>query len=420
MALDYLRTYARPRLSQESPDFGDSEPGTIEQLLGGSYEETGAGGCFVSETRRAALDRHGHHPFSDLARVAPSRLAALNREPQVAFADLRQAVFLDTETTGLGMGTGTYVFLVGAGYFDGDSFTVKQFFLRDPGEEYPFLLALSRFLSEFSILVTFNGKAFDWPLLESRFVGQRSIRRPPLDDPLHIDLLHPSRRLWKRRLESCALSSLERNILGVHRTEEDVPGWMIPSLYFRYVHSGDARALRGVFYHNLHDILSLGTLTVHIDKIMGDPMGGWVDEGLDFLCLGKAFDRDGETDVAIACLEEALVRGLTGADRTECYERLAMIHKRDRRWDSAHQIWDRLVEDGGDGALRALIERAKYLEHVERDYFEALQDVQRAVNLLEFDGSLSATAERADLDHRRNRLITKSLRDRSWSRGRGR
>jgi uncharacterized protein YprB with RNaseH-like and TPR domain len=376
--------------------------------------------CFVAESMRGASETHGLHSFGDLASVIPAQLAALNRDPELAYSELGQAVFLDTETTGLGMGTGTYVFLVGAGYFDSGTFRVKQFFLRDPAEELPFLTALTAFLGRFSTLVTFNGKAFDWPLLESRFVGQRRLRRAPLDDPLHIDLLHPARRLWKRRLESCALSSLEKSILGVARSEEDVPGWLIPSLYFRYVHSGDARYLRGVFYHNLHDVLSLAALTVHIDKVLDNPFGGLVHHPVDFLCLGKLFDREGATDLAVACLEEAVAQNISGEERTECLERMAMIHKRERRWDSALLYWDRLVDEGGPGTMRALVQRAKYYEHVERDYVEALNDVQRAVNLLELDGSLSRAASPADLDHRRSRLVNRVLRQQRWGSERAR
>jgi tetratricopeptide (TPR) repeat protein len=294
---------------------------------------------------------------------------------------------------------------------------VRQFFLRDPGEEGEFLATLDAFLRRFSVLVTFNGKSFDWPLLENRFIGHRQFRRPPLVDPPHIDLLHPARRLWRRRLQSCALSSLESAILQVERTEEDVPGWMIPSLYFAYLRSGDATALRRVFYHNLYDILSLAILAIHLDHVLADPMAGAVRDAPDFVCLARQYDLAGDTDRAIACLEAALQHEPGPEDRREALTRLAAIHKRERRWDVALALWDRLLEEGTEAALFALVERAKYYEHVERDYLEALDEVQRALQLAELAGP-SVQVDIGDLEHRRGRLLNRVYRERSWTRGR--
>lgn len=415
MALDYLRAYVKSRVptTPETPAAArPDEPVALENRVSGEFVHGSAGACFVTTTSRPGGETHGHHRLADLHSIGFERIAAMMRQPDLAYTHVRQAVFLDTETTGLGLGTGTYVFLVGAGYIDGDGFHVRQFFLRDPAEELPFLEALHGFLQRFSVLVTFNGKAFDWPLLESRYVGHRNFRRPPLDDPMHVDLLHPARRVWKRRLESCALSSLERHVLGVHRTEEDVPGWLIPSLYFRYVHTGDARHLGGIFYHNLVDILSLAGLAIHLDRVLEDPLGPWVRESLDLLCLARSCDREGRTEVAVACLEEALRRGVPQEVEGEAIESLAAIYKRDCRWESALPLWDRLIDRGGRHAMPALVERAKYHEHVEREYMEALADVQQALNLLELDGTLSRIVERGELEHRRMRLMDRLLRRR--------
>src|SRR5947209_17524695 len=141
---------------------------------------------------------HGKHRFRDLAGVSATQFALLCNDPELAYVDLTGAVFLDTETTGLGMGAGTYVFLIGAGYIEGGSFRVRQFFLDTPGDEIVVLRELAAFLDRFSVLVTFNGKAFDWPLLESRYMYR--FRRSLLKEPSHVDLLHPARRLWKSRL----------------------------------------------------------------------------------------------------------------------------------------------------------------------------------------------------------------------------
>jgi uncharacterized protein YprB with RNaseH-like and TPR domain len=419
MTINYLRQYVKADVARpEIPERTTAGGLLVEELLHGQLIEGPGGACFVAESAFGGEHRHGLHEFAGLAEVTPGGLSTITGDGQLAFADLAGAVFLDTETTGLNMGTGTYVFLVGAGYFEDGEFKVKQFFLRDPGEELPYLAALDVFLRRFSLLVTFNGKAFDWPLLESRFVRQRDFRRAPLDDPPHVDLLHPARRLWKRRLESCRLSSLERSILGVARTEEDVPGYLIPAMYFAYLRSRDGRPLRGVFYHNLHDILSLATLTIHLHRIMTDPLGGLLEHGLDYLSLGKTLERAGDGELALTCYEEALARSLSSIERSECLLRLAGLHKRERKWESALAVWDRLIDDGGEGALIALVERAKFYEHVERSYLEALEDTQQALNLLELRGEDVYGVDRRDLEHRRGRLINRSYRHRSWTAGR--
>src|SRR5262249_33194494 len=143
--------------------------------------------------------------------------------------DPSRIAFLDTETTGLSGGTGTYAFLVGIGTWRSSGFLVEQFFMRNFDEEAAVICPLEERLSQVKVVVTFNGKCFDLPLLESRFVMHR--RDWPLADGIHLDLLHPSRRLWKLRLKDCSLANLEREVLGFER-EEDIPGYLIPQVYF--------------------------------------------------------------------------------------------------------------------------------------------------------------------------------------------
>lgn len=411
MAIDYLRRYATTQEKTDAPrPPGPSRP--VESLLPGAVVEHELGRYFVAETTRPLDEPHGLHELAALKSVDAQRFAFIGRDPELAYVDLGSALFLDTETTGLSLGTGTYVFLVGAGYVEGSRFRVRQFFLTNPSQEAGFLDGLASFLGRFTTLVTFNGKAFDWPLLESRFIGSRRFRASPLREPIHLDLLHPARRLWKRRLVSCALTSLEENILGVHRTGQDVPGWMIPGMYFEYLRSRDARSLSGVFYHNLQDILSMASLTVHMDRVLANPHDPLVSDGRDFVSLGHQFDRAGDSERAVACLEEALDRLDAGSERIECLQRLAAIHKRERRWEAALQMWERLIDLGSGGALLALEERAKYYEHVERDYLEALEDVRRALDLLLLTGHASLVDFRRQLEHRQGRLINRAFQER--------
>ncbi|HEY8684037.1 MAG TPA: ribonuclease H-like domain-containing protein [Chloroflexota bacterium] len=386
----------------------------LEERLPGSMMGSSDGPVFVAETTRAEDTIHGLHAFDGLRSVSAASLAMIAKDGDLEYADVSKAVFLDTETTGLGMGAGTYVFLVGAGYLDGNEFRVKQFFLTGPGHEVQFLSDLSRFLTRFSTVVTFNGKAFDLPLLENRYIRHR--QRPPFVDPPHIDLLHPARRIWKRRLESCSLSSLESQILGLARSQEDVPGWEIPSRYFRYQRSGDSRELEGVFYHNLQDILSLAALLVHVDRVMANPVCGLITNGLDFLSLGKAYARGGYTDTALVCFDEALRRPMEAEDRSDCLMRMATLQKRDRRWDVAVQLWEALIDEGGEPALYGRVELSKYYEHVERDYMAALEQVQAALRVAELYESSVPDANERDLQHRLSRLLTRSMKRGDWAR----
>jgi tetratricopeptide (TPR) repeat protein len=231
-------------------------------------------------------------------------------------------------------------------------------------------------------------------------------------------LIHPARRLWKRRLESCALSSLEREILAVQRTGEDVPGYEIPYRYFLYQRSGDGKALAGVFYHNLLDILSLAALAVHVDLVLTDPFAGLVSSAVDFLSVAKIAERAEQPDMAIACYEEAIRLGLSGEMRVECLTRLGGVQKRLRFWDGALQTWELMVDAGGDLALLGLVEIAKYYEHVERDYLQAMEVVRQALALAEIRRESEVGDSLADLEHRLGRLLNRSMRSRGAARSR--
>jgi uncharacterized protein YprB with RNaseH-like and TPR domain len=178
--------------------------------------------------------------------------------------------------------------MVGVGRFDGEVFRLAQFFMRDPIEEPAQLAALEAFLAPCETVVTFNGKAFDVPLLNTRYRinGEDS----PLASTAQIDLLHLARRLWRERLPSCSLGSLEEHILEITRTSEDTPGWMIPELYFDYLRSGDARPLKGVFYHNTMDILSMVALLDLMAGTLADPLKMETEHPTDLVAVGRLFE----------------------------------------------------------------------------------------------------------------------------------
>jgi uncharacterized protein YprB with RNaseH-like and TPR domain len=226
-------------------------PEAIEKVLGGDVVETEAGAVLAVHHEVALEQRCGSFPVGDACGVAPSLLRIL-APTQTADIDARGLLFLDTETTGLAGGTGTYAFLVGVARFDGGRLRLTQFFMRDLDEEPALVAALAPLLADATGLVTFNGSGFDVPLLETRFILQRR-RWPTLP---HVDLMRPARRIWGDCLDDCRLATLEHRVLGVVR-ERDVPGFAIPSLYFQFLRRKTAEPLRDVLAHNRYDILAL-------------------------------------------------------------------------------------------------------------------------------------------------------------------
>ena len=225
----------------------------IEDLVSGQFHTTSRGQCFVAEESFPLDYLHGDLPLSAFIELSPQAVARLEQDERVTGVDLEKVCFLDTETTGLSGGTGTMAFIVGLGFYTGEGFRLQQYFLRDPGDEPAMIEALAECLPAFEALVSFNGRAFDVPIIENRFILARAV--PHLQDKIHVDLLHPARRLWRYGLSSCALTALERAVLGVRRQQADVPSGVIPLLYRDYLRTGDARDMERVLYHNKVDIL---------------------------------------------------------------------------------------------------------------------------------------------------------------------
>ncbi|MHB0885670.1 MAG: ribonuclease H-like domain-containing protein [Bacillota bacterium] len=363
----------------------------IEAVVPGRVLTTAHGPVFIAEDRRPADAAHGGVPLAEALHLERRHLAALALDDGLGDLDLSRAVFLDTETSGLGLGTGTYVFLVGLGFFDGDDYVTRQYFLRDVDEEPAFLTALQADLERFEAIVTFNGKAFDLPLLENRFVLAR--RRPRLPDGRHLDLRHAAARLWRERLTSCSLQALESGILGFVR-EGDVPGELIPLLYFDYLRSGDARIIEPVFTHNRADILSLTALTVKAAAVVADPLGDAASDPADRFSVARLLERLGRLEDSLACYEAALAAGPAPTTREKAARHLARLYKRIGRLEQAVGVWRRLVEEPG-WTVHAHVELAKYYEHRARDYDQAIAVVQAALTRLATRATLAGTGARS-------------------------
>lgn len=295
-----------------------------------------------------------------------------------------KAVFFDLETTGLSGGAGNVAFLSGFGKLSGGSFIVTQFFLADfPGEK-EYLENILEYLESDCVYVSFNGKSFDSHFLQSKFLmhGLRfSFER-------QIDLLHLSRRLWKRHIGSCSLSNLEEHVLSITR-ENDVPGYLVPEHYFSFLRTGEVRELEPVFYHNEQDILSLAILFNRINLLLLEP---FCEEKVDRYSLGRYMleqaDPAGER-----LLQEAISEGDLRAVRF-----LTVYLKREGRWKEAVSLWSKMWHE--KKSVFCGTELAKYYEHREREIDKA-SDIVKRMLLLPF-----LTREVKDeLKKRRRRLM---------------
>lgn len=355
-------------LAAESSDETTALPGAeVESSIGRHWE---------IEKLHERHRRHGSMYIADLAELPPTLFASMSNG-EIRDAPPEQWVFLDTETTGLAGGAGTYAFLIGVGRITAEGFHVRQFFMREPGEESSVLEALALYLKPFRVMVTYNGKAFDQPLLETRFRMARA--KPPFSSMDHLDLLYGARRLWKLRLESCRLVELENRILGYER-EGDVPGELIPSLYFDYLRTGRAAHLAAVFHHNALDILTLACLCGIVPRAF-EPEGAPVGHPAEMVGIGRWWRQMGEPDKAAAWLRSAMERGLTGELLYRTMWDAAALEKKMGRHDAAAALWQELSTVPNPFRTAALEEAAKYFEHCKRDPERALQATRLAIDL---------------------------------------
>lgn len=392
--VDELRRIIR-RLEGARPRRPAPEP--AEKVLGGELIETGHG--VVARVRHAyALShRHGRLSLAAAAAVPLGVLELLGRADDRPRAP-SPLLFLDAETTGLAGGTGTYAFLVGAGYVDGDAFVVEQYFLRDFDDEPALLAALRPLLERTAAVVTFNGTGFDLPLLETRFVLGRG-RWPDLR---HVDLLAPARRVWSTCLADCRLATLEREVLGVLR-DGDVAGHEIPGRFFGYLRHRNAAVLGPVFTHNRDDVLSLVALLGWFATALTGAAADLTAEEL--AGLGRFWERT-DPERGLDCYRAALAAGLPETLAQSVRLRLAAWEKRRARWEAACALWE--AATGGERFdPRPWEELAKFHEHRRRDVDMAHRLVTAALVRAQTAGVstsvLSAFRYRLDrLDRRRS------------------
>jgi len=372
------RKYADPPAPARPPRDRRPSHCFIEELISGEVVRTPHGEHFETEKLWERHRRHGSVDISDLAELPADLLDGLS-DGAIAGVPPTRWAFLDTETTGLAGGTGTYAFLIGVGTIESAGFRLRQFFMRDYGEEASMLWRLEEHLAQFDVLITYNGKAYDQPLLETRFRMARRAGAPrhPFDRLLHLDLLFGARRLWKLRLESCRLVDLEYQILGVER-QGDLPGEMIPYVYFEYLRSKRAFELVPIFHHNAIDILSLACLTAIVPLAFRSPVDARLLHGADFIGLARWLCRSDRHEEALGLLHRAVDLGLPDDLLFRTLWDIADLEKRLGRPEARLAAMDELAASRNPYRVKALEELAKHYEHRERNFPRALEMVKTA------------------------------------------
>ena len=351
---DRLRDVIHPPGGRGGPGAPEGAPGDRDaaDVLDGEWYQTRGERFLVIDRRYAPGYRHGRMALADCLPPAGGvwpRLTLLAGGASLAGgANLhgspsagRRLLFLDLETTGLAGGAGTYAFLVGCGWFDGIGFRTRQFFLSTFGAERELLETLADLSADTACVVTYNGRTFDLPILETRFALHRL--PTPFDDLPHLDMLHPARRLWREEDGECRLMSLERALCG-HEREGDVPGFEIPSRYFHYVRRGDARPLAAVLEHNRLDLVSLAMFTARAAQLL-DAGPESAATSREALGMGRLYERAGLVGQALESFVRAVRMGHDGAvTRPEAFRAHAVLCRKLRRFDEAAESWRQALE----------------------------------------------------------------------------
>ncbi len=401
----------QPRLPRERRD---AEPGGE---LPGERVITPLGAFQMIETTYDLEFQHGPKRLADLLAHDPAIAARLARDEKLAAADLASLAFIDTETTGLAGGAGTLAFLIGVGRCEAERFVLRQYFLLEPNDEEALLTALVTDLESRTGWVTYNGRAFDLPLLESRLTINR--QRGALGQRPHLDLLMPARRLYSGRLPSCSLGDIERGVFNIIRDQDDVPGYLIPQMYVDYLRTHDPAEMRRVIYHNTIDILSMVTLASHLMDVFATPLSA-VRPGTprrarpagertpeDFLRLA-CWHADNERPAeAEAAFRSALAGRLALDDRRVALTRLAALLKRQGRRAEAVPAWEQLASFTLDDP-EAFVELAKFYEWHARELAQAAAWTERALGVVAgWPEGWQRQAALTELQHRRDRIAAK-------------
>ncbi|MCK4753687.1 MAG: ribonuclease H-like domain-containing protein [Calditrichia bacterium] len=314
---------------------------------------------------------------------------------------LEDFLVFDLETTGLAGGTGTYPFLMGFGTFEKEGIRIYQYFLPDFGREISVFLDMKALWAEKNVLLSYNGKSYDYPLLRNRLILNRVDN--PFESYNHLDLLHLTRRLWKHALPSCSLDTIEERIFSFNRWR-DIDGSLIPQAYFTFLQTGDMNDIKRIVDHNQQDIISLARLLFYLHQVENNEMNsGFPDQELVSMF-----------NIAVNISDlgriEPIIKSLAAKDKklpNQSLKSYSLLLKKQKKWPQALEIWQKFIEKGEE-IIFACEELAKFYEHREINIKQAIEYTNRAIDFLNIVKEIEAKEGNDDIrdrfNHRLNRL----------------
>ena len=384
-----------------------SRSGDVPELEA-SFVENEHGVCLVREKKFSMTHVHGVK-LAEFLQLSGEHLSLIGKDPRLVQLSPEDVVFLDTETTGLAGGTGTYIFLLGLGTFAKDCFVVKQFLMTDYSQEAAFLQEISTGLSDKQGIISYNGKSYDIPLLRTRFTINRMASH--LDHMHHLDLLFTARRLWRRAITSCSLVNVERHILGFRRNG-DIPGAEIPEIFFRFLKTENYELIKPICQHNAIDIVSMVSIAVKAHRVFAAQSESRTPD-YDIYGIVKTLEDLGLYEKA----SDSITRHMNRSEEKESWKlllRKAQQMKKLGRFDEAEKLWCQVIGQSREFILEPHLELAKCYEHRLGKIDMALNIVDRAIKRLaissELNRSSSLDKELVSYKHRQNRLVRKKNR----------
>ncbi|HOV32514.1 MAG TPA: ribonuclease H-like domain-containing protein [Candidatus Hydrogenedens sp.] len=348
-----------------------------QNLIGGTVIGNEDSQClYFSETYPDPFS-YGDVILSDALHFSVHEARLISAGNETSEFDLDKALFIDTETTSCFGGTGTVAFLVGIGFFVGNDFHLEQFFMRDYDDEPALLEALDERIKTASMLIGYNSKCFDFPLLRNRYL----MNRLPFNGEtlFHFDLMHVARRFWKRRLSDCSLSTVERYILHIRRYG-DIPGSVIPQLWLNYIQTGKTQPIPRILEHNRRDILSLAGLMAWLAQRVQVPRGQGFEELLDRCALIRLQMKCEQYAEAADIAEDLLQQTEYFPIRTECWKMLSDAYKKLGKMEERVQSLIHWAEEEKESVIPR-IELAKFYEHQQRQLEQALYWTEQAIKI---------------------------------------
>ncbi|MBU4445711.1 ribonuclease H-like domain-containing protein [bacterium] len=380
----------------------EKENQSISDIVHGSWINTYFGDIFRAEFEYPLCEPYGNLNLENIFTISgdiyhPVFEIKGPEHPQ-------ELLFIDTETTGLSGGTGTIAFMIGLGWVENQHFVVHQYFITQLSHEEGMLELIQKVLPNFRFIVSYNGKTFDIPLLNSRFVLNRMSLI--FENVPHIDLLHYTRTLWRYSMENCKLKTVETDLLGLYR-EDDIPGELIPDVYFDYLRNRRVDRIERIFYHNRFDII---TMLANLILVLKSYESHEPEENpmTDF-AKGKLFTRKKDIERSLEHFQHVLNSRISDNRRQKTFLELAALHKRQGNFKEAVELWKSAIDPQFPFVLEPFEELAKYYEHHEKNLDEAVKITEQALRELPVHRQQGKT----NLEHRLTRLKTKLSRKKS-------